>query len=111
MRIPILKLHNYLLVSIQVELDDNTPIQFQEDLLHKIHKTEALWVVSELTTLDMIDSLIAKVFGDVVATSDLMGAKVVLTGIQPTVAIPVIDRGIHMPNAPTALDLEQGLVN
>ncbi|HLR08977.1 MAG TPA: STAS domain-containing protein [Bacillota bacterium] len=110
MRIPILKLHNYLLVSIQVELDDNTAIQFQEDLLNKIHKTEALGVVIDLTSVEMIDSFIAKVLGDVVAMSDLMGAKVVLTGIQPAVAITLIDLGIHMQNVPTALDLEQGLV-
>src|SRR5699024_11163839 len=110
MRIPMLKLHNYLLVSIQVELDDNTAIQFQEDLLNKIHKTEALGVVIDLTSVDMIDSFIAKVLGDVVAMSDLMGAKVVLTGIQPAVAMILIDLGISLRQVPTALNLEQGLI-
>lgn len=110
MRIPILKLHNYLLVSIQTEIDDNTAIQFQEDLLSKIHKSGATGVVIDLTSVEIIDSFIAKVLGDVVTMSDLMGARVVLTGIQPAVAITLIDLGIHMQDVPTALNIEQGLI-
>lgn len=110
MRIPILKLHNYLLISIQTEIDDNTAIQFQEDLLNKIHKSGATGVVIDLTSVEIIDSFIAKVLGDVVTMSDLMGARVVLTGIQPAVAITLIDLGIHMQEVPTALNIEQGLI-
>ncbi|WP_088105710.1 STAS domain-containing protein [Halalkalibacter urbisdiaboli] len=109
MRIPILKLKQYLLISIQVELDDQTALQFQEDLLNKIHKEGATGVVIDLTSVNMIDSFIAKVLGDVVDMSNLMGAKVVLTGIQPAVAITLIDMGITLDSVPTALDLEQGL--
>lgn len=75
MRIPILKLYDYLLVSIQWELDDQTAIQFQEDLLSKIHQTGAKGVVIDLTSIDMIDSFIAKVLGDVVSMSNLMGPE------------------------------------
>ncbi|WP_163528473.1 STAS domain-containing protein [Halobacillus ihumii] len=110
MRIPILKLHNYLLISIQIDLDDQTAIQFQEDLLSKIHESGATGVVIDLTSVEIIDSFIAKVLGDVVTMSDLMGAKVVLTGIQPAVAMTLIDLGIHLKDVPTALDLEQGLI-
>ncbi|VVM34769.1 RsbS2C negative regulator of sigma-B, partial [Terribacillus sp. AE2B 122] len=109
-RIPILKLHNYLLISIQIDLDDQTAIQFQEDLLNKIHQSGATGVVIDLTSVDIIDSFIAKVLGDVVTMSDLMGAKVVLTGIQPAVAVTLIDLGIHLNEVTTALDLEQGLI-
>ncbi len=109
MRVPILKLHEYLLISIQVELDDKTALQFQEDLLSKIHDTSAKGIVIDLTSVDMVDSFIAKVLGDVVKMSNLMGARVVLTGIQPPVAITLIDLGINMRDVPTALDLEQGL--
>ncbi|WP_275899675.1 STAS domain-containing protein [Bacillus piscicola] len=109
MRIPILKLHKYLLISVQVELDDQTALQFQEDLLNKIHQEGSLGVVIDLTSVEMIDSYIAKVLGDVVDMSNLMGAKVVLTGIQPAVAITLIDMGIMLHEVPTALDLEQGL--
>jgi rsbT antagonist protein RsbS len=110
LRIPILKLHNYLLISIQIDLDDQTAIQFQEDLLNKIHQSGATGVVIDLTSVDIIDSFIAKVLGDVVTMSDLMGAKVVLTGIQPAVAVTLIDLGIHLNEVTTALDLEQGLI-
>ncbi|MCM3540852.1 STAS domain-containing protein [Priestia endophytica] len=109
MRIPILKLYDYLLVSIQWELDDQTAIQFQEDLLNKIHQTGAKGVVIDLTSIDMIDSFIAKVLGDVVNMAGLMGAKVVLTGIQPAVAITLIELGIGLSDVWTALDLEKGL--
>lgn len=110
LRIPILQLHNYLLVSIQAELDDKTAIQFQEDLLNKIHKSGALGVVIDLTSVEIIDSFIAKVLVDVVTMSDLMGAKVVLTGIQPAVAMILIDLGIDLKTVKTALNLEQGLI-
>jgi len=108
-RIPILKLGDYLLITIQIELDDQTALQFQEDLLNKIHQTNAKGVVIDLTSVDMIDSFIAKVLGDVVKMSRIMGAKVVLTGIRPAVAITLVDLGILLKDVPTALDLEQGL--
>ncbi|APH06566.1 STAS domain-containing protein [Bacillus weihaiensis] len=108
-RIPILKLHNCLLISIQWELDDQTALQFQEDLLNKIHETGANGVVIDLTSVDVIDSFIAKVLGDVISMSRLMGAKVVLTGIQPAVAITLIELGIQLEDVQTALDLEKGL--
>lgn len=109
MRIPILKLYDYLLVTIQVDLDDRTVMEFQEDLLNKIHETGAKGAVIDLTAVEMIDSFIAKVLGDVVQMSTLMGTRVVLTGIRPAVAITLLDLGITMKDIPTALDLEQGL--
>jgi rsbT antagonist protein RsbS len=108
-RIPILKLKDYLLVSIQVELDDQTVLTFQEDLLNKIKDTGAKGVVIDLTSVDMIDSFIAKVLGDVIVMTSLMGTKAVLTGIQPAVAITLIELGITLENVHTALDLEQGI--
>lgn len=109
MRIPILKLWDRLLVSIQWELDDQTALQFQEDLLHKIHETSARGVVIDITSIDFIDSFIAKVLGDVIDMSKLMGAQVVITGIQPAVAITLIELGIRLEDVLTALDLENGL--
>ncbi|WP_243388351.1 STAS domain-containing protein [Bacillus kexueae] len=108
-RIPILKLYNCLLVSIQLELDDQTALQFQEDLLNKIHTTGARGVVIDLTSVEVIDSFIAKILGDVINMSKLMGARVVLTGIQPAVAITLIELGIELREVHTALDLEKGL--
>jgi rsbT antagonist protein RsbS len=108
-RIPILKLKDYLLTTIQVELDDQTAVEFQEDLLSKIHKTGAKGVVIDLTSVEIVDSYIAKILGDVVKMAELLGSRVVLTGIRPAVAITLIDLGINLKGVPTALDLEQGL--
>jgi len=108
-RIPILKLYNYLFVSIQWELDDQTALQFQELLLQRIHETGARGAVIDLTSVDMIDSFIAKVLGDVISMSKMMGVKVVLTGIQPAVAITLVELGIHLQDIDTAIDLEKGL--
>ncbi|WP_108671623.1 STAS domain-containing protein [Peribacillus acanthi] len=109
MKIPILKLNNLLLISIQVELDDRTALELQESLLQKIHETGAGGVVLDLTSLDMIDSFIAKILGDLVSMAELMGAKVVITGIQPAVAITLIELGINLNGGHTALDLEKGI--
>ena len=109
LRIPILKLKDTLIVSIQWELDDQTALQFQEDLLTKMHETSARGVVIDLTPIDFIDSFIAKVLGDVIRMSGLMGEKVVITGIQPAVAITLIELGIRLEDVMTALDLENGL--
>ncbi len=90
-------------------MDDNTALEFQEDLLHKIHETSARGVVIDITSIDFIDSFIAKVLGDVINMSKLMGAKVVITGIQPAVAITLIELGIRLEDVLTALDLKNGL--
>ena len=78
-------------------------LAFQEDLLAKLHSTAARGVVLDLTPIDFIDSFIAKVLGDVINMSGLMGAKVVITGIQPAVAITLIELGIRLENVVTAL--------
>ncbi|CAH0344068.1 MULTISPECIES: STAS domain-containing protein [unclassified Bacillus (in: firmicutes)] len=109
MRIPILKMYDLLLVSIQVELDDNSALTLQEDLLQKIHETAAKGVVLDLTSLEVIDSYIARILGEIVSMAELMGAKVILTGIQPAVAITLVELGIHLNGANTALDLEKGI--
>lgn len=109
MRIPILKLYDYLLITIQVELDDQAAMDFQDDLLRKIHETGAKGAVIDLSSVDIIDSYIAKILGDVVNMANLQGTKVVLTGMQPAVAITLIDLGIKLKGVPTALDLEKGL--
>ncbi len=107
--IPILKLYDCLIVSIQWELDDQTALELQENLLQKIHMTNARGVVIDLTSIDFIDSFIAKVLGDIIEMAKLMGAKVVITGIQPAVAITLIELGIRLDGVLTALDLENGL--
>ncbi|MDN4523112.1 STAS domain-containing protein [Fictibacillus fluitans] len=109
MSIPILKVNQSLLISIQEELDDQSALGLQEDLLNKIQATNATGVVVDLSLVDLVDSFIAKVIGDMVRMSDLMGAKVVLTGVQPSVAITLNEMGISMKNISTAVDFAKGL--
>lgn len=107
--IPILKLNDCLIVSIQIELDDPTALQFQKDLLKKIHETGARGVVIDLTSIDFIDSFIARIIGDIIKMTALMGAKVAITGIRPSIAITLVELGIYLKQVITALDLESGL--
>lgn len=107
--IPILKLRDCLIVSIQVELDDPTAIQFQTDLLKKLHETGAKGVVIDLTSIDFIDSFIARIIGDIIRMTSLMGARVAITGIRPSIAITLVELGIYLKEVITALDLESGL--
>lgn len=108
-KVPILKLKNCLIISIQWELDDATALQFQQDVLEKIHETNARGVVIDLTAIEFIDSFIARIFDEVIQMAGMMGAKVALTGIQPPIAITLVELGIELSNVLTALDLESGL--
>lgn len=107
--IPILKLNDCLIISIQVELDDPTAMKFQTELLEKLHETNSRGVVIDLTTIDFIDSFIARILRDIIRMASLMGAKVAITGIQPGIAITLVELGIYLADIITALDLESGL--
>ncbi|UZJ76904.1 STAS domain-containing protein [Fictibacillus sp. KU28468] len=109
MSIPILKVNDSLLVSIQEDLDDQSAIQLQEDILKKIQSTNARGIVMDLSLVDLVDSFIAKILVDIVNMSDLMGARVIVTGVQPLVAITLNEMGISMKNISTAIDVEKGL--
>jgi rsbT antagonist protein RsbS len=109
LRIPILKVGNILIASIQVALHDASAMQFKDDLLQKIHDTKARSVIIDLTALDVVDSFIGRMIADITAMAGLMGAKVVLTGLQPAVAITLVELGLELQGVLTALNLEKGL--
>ncbi|MGG1573985.1 STAS domain-containing protein [Fictibacillus sp. NRS-1165] len=109
MSIPILKINESLLVFIQEVLDDQSALQLQEDLLNKIQSVNATGIVVDMSLVELVDSFIAKILVDIVNMSDLMGAKVILTGVQPPVAITLNETGISLKNISTALDVEQGI--
>jgi len=109
LRIPILKVENILVASIQVALHDASAIQFKDDLLQKIFETRAHGVIIDLTALDLVDSFIGRMIADIAAMAGLMGTRVVLTGLQPAVAITLVELGLELPNVLTALNLEKGL--
>lgn len=109
LRIPILKIGDILIASIQVALHDASAVQFKDDLLQKIHDTRARGVIIDLTALDVVDSFIGRLIADITAMAGLMGARVVLTGLQPAVAITLVELGLELPRVLTALNLEKGL--
>jgi len=109
-RIPILQIENFLVASIQTELHDKTAIHFKDDLLQRIYDTKARGLVLDLTAIDVVDSFIARIIGDVAEMAGLMGALVVVTGLQPAVAITLVELGVEMRGVVTALNLEKGIV-
>ncbi|MEN0588018.1 STAS domain-containing protein [Kurthia gibsonii] len=109
LNIPILKLQDCLIVSIQSELDDPTAMQFQTDLLQKLSEVKVRGLVIDLSCIEFIDSFIARILGDIIRMTSLMGTKVTITGIQPSIAITLVELGIYLKDVITALDLEGGL--
>lgn len=108
-RIPILKVGDVLIASIQVALHDASAVQFKDDLLQKVHDTKARGVIIDLTAIDVVDSFIGRMIADIASMAGLMGTRVVLTGLQPAVAITLVELGLELPRVLTALNLEKGL--
>jgi rsbT antagonist protein RsbS len=108
-RIPILKIEDYLVASIQVALHDRSAVQFKDDILHRIYETKAKGLILDLTAVDVVDSFIGKLIGEIGDMAGLMGAKVVITGLQPAVAITLIELGLELEGIITALNLEKGI--
>lgn len=109
MRIPILRLDRILLVSIQVDLSDAHAMQFQNDMVNKIAATEALGIAIDITALDVVDSFMARVISDTASMARLLGAEVVICGIQPYVAMTLVEMGRDLIGADCAFNLEQAL--
>jgi rsbT antagonist protein RsbS len=108
-RIPILKFKNILLTSIQVDLTDKEALNFQADLLQMVAKTEARGAVIDISALDVVDSYMARVLADTATMVRLLGAEIVVCGMQPAVALTLIGMGRELDNVQTALNLDQGI--
>lgn len=109
MKIPILQLGRILLVSIQVDLTDTDAMQFQNDMVNKIAATEALGIAIDITALDVVDSFMARVISDTASMARLLGAEVVICGIQPYVAMTLVEMGRDLIGADCAFNLDQAL--
>ena len=109
-RIPILQIEDYLVASIQMPLHDTQAERFKDDLLDRIYRTKARGLVLDLTAIDIVDSFMARIVGDVAEMASLMGAQVVVTGLQPAVAITLVELGLELPHVTTALNLERGIL-
>jgi rsbT antagonist protein RsbS len=108
-RIPILQIEDFLVASIQVPLHDASAVRFRDDLLQRLYETKATGLVLDLTAIDVVDSFMARIVNDVAEMAGLMGARVVVTGLQPAVAITLVELGIELPGVTTALNLEKGI--
>ncbi|HNP74640.1 MAG TPA: STAS domain-containing protein [Kouleothrix sp.] len=109
LRIPILKIGDVLIASIQTTLHDSSAVQFKDDLLQRIFETRARGLIVDLTAVEVVDSFIARLISDIASMAGLMGTRVVITGLQPAVAITLVELGLELPQVLTALNLEKGL--
>ena len=109
MKIPILRLGRILLVSIQVEMSDTDALRFQADVVQKISEVEALGIAIDITSLEVVDSYMARIINDTATMARLLGAEVVVCGIQPYVAMTLVEMGRGLIGADCVFDLEQAL--
>ncbi|WP_369805222.1 STAS domain-containing protein [Pseudonocardia sp. MH-G8] len=108
-RVPILSLGDALLVSIQVDLQDESVLALQEDLAERIVATGATGVVIDISAVEIVDSFIGRMFATVASLSRILDAEAVVVGMRPAVAITLVELGLSLEGVRTALDLERGL--
>jgi rsbT antagonist protein RsbS len=108
-RIPILKLGECLLVSIQVDMHDRLALTLQDDLTARIVSDRAKGVLIDISGLEMVDSFIGRMLGDIASMSRVLDAETVVVGMRPAVAITLVELGLSLPGVRTALDIERGM--
>ncbi len=108
-RIPILKFENFLLVSIQVDMHDQLALTLQDDLTQKIVATRARAVLIDISALEMVDSFMGRMLGNIASMSRILDAQTVVVGMRPAVAITLVELGLSLPGIRTALNVDAGL--
>ena len=108
-RIPILKMGEFLLVTIQVDMYDRLALALQDDLASQIVRTRARGVLIDISSLGVVDSFIGRVLGNIAAVSRLLDAETVVVGMQPAVAIVLVELGLSLKGVCTALNGEKGM--
>jgi rsbT antagonist protein RsbS len=108
-RVPVLTLGDVLLVSIQVDLEDQLALALQEDLADRIVSTGAHGVIIDITALDIVDSFVGRMLATIAAVSKVLDAETVVVGMRPAVAITLVELGLPLRGIRTALNLEMGL--
>jgi rsbT antagonist protein RsbS len=108
-RIPILKVGDLLLVSIQVDMHDRLAMTLQSDLTDRIVQTKAKGVLIDISLLEIVDSFIGRMIGNVAAMAQILDSDTVVVGMQPSVAITLVELGLQLPGIRTALNVEEGI--
>jgi rsbT antagonist protein RsbS len=107
-RIPILKVGRVLIVPIQVDMDDQTVIHLQERILSELERTGARGVLIDISLLEMVDSFIGRMLSDIAAMARIMDARTVVVGMQPAVAITLVELGLELKGVETVLNVDEG---
>src|SRR5512146_1804533 len=108
-RIPILRMGEFLLVTIQVDMHDRLALTLQDDLTNRISETGARGVLIDISSLETVDSFIGRMLGNIASMSRVMDAETVVVGMQPAVAITLVELGLSLPGVRTALNVEKGM--
>jgi rsbT antagonist protein RsbS len=108
-RIPILKLQDYLLVTIQVELHDQLAVTLQDDLTQTLSRTHARGVLIDISALEIVDSFIGRTLAHIASMARIMDAHTVIVGMRPAVAITLIELGMSLSGIRTALNVDKGM--
>ena len=108
-RVPILRLGDCLLVTIQVDMHDQLALTLQDDLTQKIVATRAKAVLIDISGLEMVDSFMGRMLGNIAAMSRILDAQTVVVGMRPAVAITLVELGLQLPGIRTALNVDAGL--
>lgn len=108
-RVPILKIADVLLVSIQSDLDDRTVLDLQHRVLEEIERTNSHAVLIDISLLEMVDSFTGRMLSDIASMASIMDAETVVVGMQPAVAITLVELGLELKGVSTALDVDDGL--
>ena len=108
-RIPILKMGDFLLVTIQVDMHDQLAMALQDDLTEKISRISARGVLIDISAVEVVDSFIGRMIANIAAMARILDAQTVLVGMQPAVAITLVELGLTLPGVRTALNVERGM--
>jgi rsbT antagonist protein RsbS len=108
-KIPILRMGNFLLVTIQVDMHDRLAMTLQDDLTQRISETGARGVLIDISSLEIVDSFIGRMLGNIAAMSRVLDAETVVVGMQPAVAITLVELGMSLPGVRTALNVDAGM--
>jgi len=108
-RIPILRMGKFLLVTIQVDLYDRLAVNLESDLVKMVSKTGCSGVLIDISALSIVDSFMGRILGNIGSMSKIMDAETVVVGMQPAVAITLIELGLELKGVHTALNVEKGM--